>query len=113
MVVRIRFRTGPRVARRKGKNSRLAWGAAGLLTLGSVSCLFLGLWRLGVDVGWTGDFAFPDGSFFSHWQVWLLLALAIETAAWKLNHYGRPASSPELQLAESRRHEQAKIAVNA
>ncbi|HEY3837236.1 MAG TPA: hypothetical protein VGL72_11725 [Bryobacteraceae bacterium] len=99
MVVRIRFRRGPRVERRKGKNSRLAWAAAGLLTIGSVSCLTLGVWRLGVDFGWAGQFVFPDESLFSHWQVWLFAALSIELAAWKLNHYGNPkpvrAAEPE------------------
>jgi hypothetical protein len=90
MVVRIRFRRGPRVERRKGKNSRVAWAAAVLLTLGSVSCLTLALWRLGVDFGWAGEFVFTDGTFLSHWQVWLLLSLLIQFAAWKLNRYGKP-----------------------
>ncbi len=89
MVVRIRFRSGPRVERRKGKNSRVAWLTASLLTLASVSCLILGLWRLGVDVGWTGAFVFQD-SILSHWQIWLGAALIIQTAAWKLNRYGKP-----------------------
>jgi hypothetical protein len=90
MVVRIRFRRGPLVERRKGKNSRIAWVVAGLLTLGSVSCLVLGIWRLGVDFGWAGDFVFPDGYLLSHWQIWLAAALAIQVAAWKLNQYGTP-----------------------
>jgi hypothetical protein len=90
MVVRIRFRRGPRIERRKGKNSRIAWVAAGVLTLGSVSCLTLGLWRLGVDFGWTADFVFPDSSVFSHWQVWITASLLIQAAAWKLNQYGKP-----------------------
>jgi hypothetical protein len=90
MVVRIRFRRGPRVERRKGKNSRVAWIAAGLLTLASVSCLTLGLWRLGIDFGWTANFVFPDGSVFSHWQIWFIASLIIQTAAWKLNQYGKP-----------------------
>jgi hypothetical protein len=90
MVVRIRFRRGPRVERRKGKNSRIAWVAAGLLTLGSVSCLTLGLWRLGVDFGWTANFVFPDDSVFSHWQIWITASLLIQTAVWKLNQYGKP-----------------------
>jgi hypothetical protein len=89
MVVRIRFRRGPRVERRKGKNTRLAWLTAGLLTLGSVSCLMLALWRLGVDFGWAGEFVFPDG-FLSHWQIWLLASVLIQIAAWKLNRYGKP-----------------------
>ena len=101
MVVRIRFRPGPRVERRKGKNSRIAWVSAGLLTLASVSCLVLGLWRLGVDFGWTANFVFPDPSVFSHWQIWLLASLLIQGAAWKLNQYGKPKQPVEPQGAKS------------
>jgi hypothetical protein len=90
MVVRIRFRRGPRVERRKGKNTRVAWVAAGLMTLGSVSCLTLALWRLGVDFGWAGEFVFPNDSFLSHWQVWLLGSILIQISAWRLNRYGKP-----------------------
>lgn len=97
MVVRIRFRRGPRVERRKGKNSKIAWVSSGLLTLGSVSCAALGFWRLGIDFGWTADFVFPDASFLSHWQVWITGALLIQTAAWKLNQYGKPKETPSVK----------------
>src|SRR3954462_13289614 len=112
MVVRIRFRRGPRVERRKGKNSRLAWVAAGLLTLGSVSCLILGMWRLGVDFGWTGEFVFPAESFLSHWQVWMVSALVIHMASWKLNRYGKPAEVPAVVEARPQKTEK-KLAANA
>jgi len=105
MIVRIRFGRGPQVEKRKGKNSRVAWLAAGLLTLVSVNCLVLGIWRLGVDFGWAGDFVFPPTSFLSHWQIWLLLSLLIELAAWRLNRYGHPkqvASDAETPDAENR-----------
>lgn len=101
MVVRIRFQRGPRVERRTGKNSRLAWVSAGFLTLGSVSCLTLGVWRLGVDFGWAGQFVFDDGSFLSHWQIWLLAAFIIQFAAWKLNRYGQPKQAPNLEENKS------------
>ena len=105
MVVRIRFGRGPRVERRRGKNSRLAWVAAGLLTLGSVSCLMLGIWRLGVDFGWAGEFVFADGSFLSHWQIWLLAALGIQVAAWRLNRYGKPKAAPASEEKKSDKKE--------
>src|SRR5436305_1052226 len=110
MVVRIRFRVGPRVERRKGKNARPAWIAAGFLTLGSVSSLMLALWRLGVDFGWTGEFVFDDTSFFSHWQIWLLLSLLIQMAAWKLNRYGKPKTAAPPQ---QERTEKKEMAANA
>jgi hypothetical protein len=113
MVVRIRFQRGPRVERRKGKNSRLAWVAAGVLTLGSVSCLTLGIWRLGVDFGWAGEFVFPADSFLSHWQVWLVAALTIQVAAWRLNRYGTPkpaVAAEEPQASSTRKKEMAASA---
>jgi hypothetical protein len=113
MVVRIRFRRGPRVERRKGKNSRLAWVAAGLLTLGSVSCLALGLWRLGVDFGWAAEFVFPDDSFLSHWQVWLVVSLLIQIVAWRLNRYGTPKEVPASAELADANSEKKQLAAKA
>lgn len=39
--------------------------------------LVLGLWRLTADLGWTGAFLISDG-LFSHWQVWIALALVLK-----------------------------------
>ena len=112
MVVRIRFRRGPRVERRKGKNSRIAWVAAVLLTLGSISFLALGVWRLGVDVGWAGAFVFPDESVLSHWQIWLVAALLTQFAAWKLNRYGRPKTVAAEDAVAGRAEERERMAAN-
>lgn len=38
-----------------------------------------GLWRLGVDLGWTGDFVIEQG-LFSHWQVWIGLAVGLKAS---------------------------------
>jgi hypothetical protein len=113
MVVRIRFRRGPRIERRKGKNSRIAWVAAGLLTLGSVSCLSLGLWRLGVDFGWSASFVFPDASVFSHWQIWLTASLLIQVAAWKLNQYGEPKPIASFDERPEEKNDKNKLTASA
>jgi hypothetical protein len=113
MVVRIRFRVGRPVERRNGKNGRLAWVAAGFMTLGTVSCFCLGIWRLGVDFGWAGEFVFPDTSFFSHWQIWLALAMLIQVVAWKLNRYGKPRQTPAAQEPEQKKTEKNEMAANA
>lgn len=42
--------------------------------------LALGVWRLGIDLGWTQDF-FIAGGLFSHWQVWLMLAGCMQASA--------------------------------
>ncbi len=40
----------------------------------------LSVWRLGADLNWTGSFFIPSG-LFSHWQVWLALAIATQVTA--------------------------------
>ncbi|HSW51406.1 MAG TPA: hypothetical protein VLH09_14570 [Bryobacteraceae bacterium] len=46
--------------------------------LNPASALALGMaiWRLGYDLEWTGQFAI-SGGLFSHWQVWMALALVL------------------------------------
>jgi hypothetical protein len=112
MIVRIRFRRGPRVERKKGKNSRLAWVTAGFVTLASVSCLCLALWRLGGDFGVAAEFVFADGSFFSHWQVWLLAAITLQLTAWRLNRYGMPKESPAILGPRKAETEKKQMAAN-
>lgn len=41
----------------------------------ALAAFSLGLWRLGSDLNWTGNF-FIGAGLFSHWQVWLALALS-------------------------------------
>ncbi len=94
MVVKIRFGRGPMVTRRSGKNSRIATLGASVLTLFSISCASLAMWRIGTDLGWAGDFAFHDG-LLSHWQVWAGMAIAIQYSAWRLTRYARKAVTPE------------------
>ena len=100
MVVKIRFGRGPVVTRRKGKNSRIATLAASLLTLLSISCASLGMWRMGTDLEWAGDFVFPQG-FLSHWQVWVGAAIAIQYLAWRLTRYARTTVAEEPAAASN------------
>jgi len=86
MRVRFRFGEGRRVHRRRGKNRRLAAAAGALLIPISLMAYALGLWRLASDMGLAAEFAI-DG-VFSHWQVWIGLALALTFAASALNRYG-------------------------
>jgi hypothetical protein len=74
--------------RRLAKNRELASMAAALLTPAAAMALILGVWRLGSDLGWTGEFAIPRG-LFSHWQVWIAMAGILQTCASILNRYGR------------------------
>jgi len=46
----------------------------------SMVALVLGLWRFTADAGWTGAFVIGSG-FFSHWQVWIAMAVALKCIA--------------------------------
>jgi hypothetical protein len=50
-----------------------------LFTPASMLALVFGLWRVSADLGWTEDFIIATG-FFSHWQVWIALAIALKFA---------------------------------
>jgi len=95
MKVRFRFRQGRPVQRRRGKNRKLAAAAGALLVPISLMAWVLGLWRLGSDVGLAAEFAITG--LFSHWQIWIGVALGLSAAAAALNRYGQGG-----QLEDSR-----------
>jgi hypothetical protein len=95
MVVRIRFGKGPKVIRKRHKNQRVALAIAALLPPAAFLAGVLGAWRIAADLNWTNSFAIPSG-IFSHWQVWMGAALALQLCARQLNRYGKggdPAAS--------------------
>jgi hypothetical protein len=51
-----------------------------LVTPSAVIALVMGLWRLTADLGWTETFPISAG-FFSHWLVWVALALGLKFGA--------------------------------
>lgn len=68
------------------RNGRVALLSASLLTLAAISCASLGLWRVGADLEWAGDFVIQDG-FLSHWQVWVGAAIGMQYTSWWLARY--------------------------
>lgn len=64
-----------------------------LLTPASLIAFVFALWRVSADLAWTGPFIISDG-FFSHWQVWMALAVALKLAASALHVRLRAAKSP-------------------
>jgi hypothetical protein len=94
MIVRIRFGRGKLVSGRAGNNRRIAQLTATLLTLAAISMGSFGLWRIGGDLGWAGDFVFTTG-ILSHWQIWIGAAIAGQYAAWQLTSYARRATRPK------------------
>jgi hypothetical protein len=88
MVVRIRFRTGPRPARKRDGNRKFALAMATLLTPAAVMAAALAAWRVAADLNWASRFAIASG-FFSHWQVWLGAAILLQWCSRMLNRYGK------------------------
>ncbi len=87
MVVRIRFGRGPRVGKRK-KKYRIAATFAALLTPVAAMAAVLAIWGVAADLDWTSSFAIRSG-LFSHWQVWLGVAVLLQLCSRLLNRYGR------------------------
>ena len=88
MVIRIRFGRGPQVTKRYRRKQRLAVAVGALLTPAAAMALGLGLWRIAADLNWTNSFAIPSG-LFSHWQVWLGAAAALQLCSRILSRYGK------------------------
>lgn len=88
MIVRIKLRVGPYLATNRNMDSKVALAVASLLTPGAVLCCVLALWRLLADLNVTTQFVI-EGGLLSHWQVWLALGVAVQTASVYLDRYGR------------------------
>ena len=87
MIVRIRLGRGRRLRPARGTNRALALAAAALLVPVTLMAYVLGVWRLASDLGMTGEFALRG--MFSHWQVWIAIAVAAHAASSALNRYGQ------------------------
>ena len=88
MVVRIRFAKGIKLGQKRQKNRRMALVLAALLPPTAMAAAVLALWRVAADLNLTNSFAISSG-IFSHWQVWLLAAVALQMCARALNRYGK------------------------
>lgn len=88
MRVRIRLDEGNRVSRRLGKNRHIAAAVAALLSPAAVLAGIVALWRIAADLEIASQFAISSG-FFSHWQVWAMVALLLQGSAWLLEQYAR------------------------
>ena len=89
MTLRIRFPQGRVVKRHREQN--LIAASASLLTPMCVMAYVLAFWRLAADIGLAKDSA--SQSFFSHWQLWIAIAVGLHFAARK---WGAKLDSTEL-----------------
>ncbi len=64
-----------------------------LVTPSAVIAFVMGLWRLTADLGWTETFPIANG-FFSHWIVWIALAIGLKFGASALAEKLSPAEAP-------------------
>jgi hypothetical protein len=87
MMVRIKFSQGRPIQQKDGKNRQVASAIGTLLIPASLMAYVLGIWRLASDLGMAGEFAITG--LFSHWQVWIAVAVAIHLASSSLARYGR------------------------
>jgi hypothetical protein len=62
-----------------------------LLTPAAVIAFVMGVWRVCADLGWAGAFLIADG-FFSHWQVWIALSIALKMLSSTLIAWGSRAA---------------------
>src|SRR5258706_8400295 len=88
MRVKIRLSLGPRIQAKKRKNQHVALALASLLTPAALTACVLAFWRLTADFNATGAFPITRG-LFSHWQVWLAGATALQLTSILLNRYGK------------------------
>lgn len=93
MLVRIRLRKGRPVQRKRGKNRHLALAGGALLIPVSLMAYVLGFWGLASDMGMAGGSGIKG--IFSHWQLWIAGAVALNVASSILNRYAR---SGEMQV---------------
>jgi len=92
MNVRIRLGRGVPMQHRKGKNRHVALALAGVFAPASVMAFILALWRIAADMSATTKFAITEGPF-SHWHVWVVIAVVLAVTAVRLNRYGRGEES--------------------
>jgi hypothetical protein len=64
-----------------------------LVTPSAVIAFVMGLWRLTADLGWTETFPITAG-FFSHWLVWVALAIGLKFGADALGAKLLPVEAP-------------------
>jgi hypothetical protein len=87
MILRIRLQSGRPIQRKRGKNRHVASGLGALLIPLALMAYVLGFWRLASDMGAAGEFGITG--LFSHWQVWIPVAVLLQMTAAALSRYGR------------------------
>src|SRR5579862_9570020 len=104
MILRIRFPRGRPIGRHDGKNRHVALALGALLTPLALMAYVLGLWRLASDMGFAGEFGITG--LFSHWQIWMIVGVALQLSGSLLNRYGHGAEFHVPRVLAFRPHAQ-------
>ena len=88
MVVKVRLNYGRKIRKAAGANRHAVALTASLMMPISVAAWALAAWRVLADLKLAGGFAISTG-LFSHWQVWVALALAVQFGAFLLHRASR------------------------
>jgi hypothetical protein len=70
----------------------MALAVSALLTPGAFLASVLALWRIAADLNFTAKFAISTG-MFSHWQVWMAVAVVLQACSRLLARYGKREDS--------------------
>lgn len=106
-MVRIKLRHGPPIQKKTGKNRLVASAIGTLLVPAALMAYVLGIWRLASDLGMAGEFALTG--LFSHWQVWIAVAVALHLASSSLNRYGNGGTLKGPRLLPFGKHDENPV----
>ncbi len=87
MVVRLRIKLGTFRAFQGPEAAQHMLTLRRWLASASAVALVTALWRLAYDLDLTGRFAISEG-LFSHWQVWMALAVLLQILDAMLGRFG-------------------------
>ena len=87
MVVPLRVRLGSACTTGGSEVVQLVSRLRRWLAPASAVAMLVALWRLAYDLDLTGRFAISDG-LFSHWQVWMALAVLFQILDAMLDRFG-------------------------
>jgi hypothetical protein len=91
VIIRLRFRRETVCAFHS-----LLSAVGGLLTPTALLVGVVGAWRIGDDLDWTSGFFIANG-LFSHWQVWIAMALGLQVTAMHLKRLAEEPVSREIR----------------
>jgi hypothetical protein len=88
MLLKIRFATKPPPRKQARGDIRFARVLAVLLSPAAMMAWILAIWQLVAQTGWVAAFPIETG-LFSRWQIWIVLAFALQLLGWLLTRYTR------------------------